>query len=319
MAGMTAASSIADALRSQAVAGVVEALFLNNEVMGEFPMREFTGGSTINVKMHYAGNSSVGTYSEGDAIGVAGSQSYLTAQWPEQHYKCKIQITGHARDYLRNGSNQAAFFDQIGMEFDRAMNDLVNQVSQDMLGSGQTAPIGLLGIVSSTGTVASLSRTTYTWFQSYQAAGGATTIAIADLDSAMYNSTDASYAGQVNEVWCSWKQRAKLKGAIGNIGTTASPVRIELNQNGAGPVTLNTGDVRDPMYYGGVEIKGKRNLSNSVFVGMTKPDFFIGRMRDWTVDQLGKVDDSDQFLVTGSFGLGCDNPKRSWKLTGFTA
>src|SRR6185503_20565990 len=113
MAGLTAASSIADALKSQAVAGIVESLFTNNEVMSEFPMIEFTGGSTINIKHHYAGNTSVGTYSEGDAIGAPGSQSYITAQWPEQHYKGVIQITGHARDYLRDGSNSAAFYNQI--------------------------------------------------------------------------------------------------------------------------------------------------------------------------------------------------------------
>jgi len=314
MAGLTAASSISDALKSQAVEGVVQSLFVNNEVMGEFPMRDFTGGSTINVKHHYAGNTSVIAYSEGDAAGVAGSQSYVTAQWPEQHYKCTIQITGHARDYLRNGSNEAAFYDQIQMEFDRGMDDIVDLVSTDMLGTGTTAPVGIQGIVDSAGTVAGLSRVTYSWFQAYETTGTGTTIAIGDLDSAMYNSSDVTYDGKVDEIWVSPKQLFKLKGVIGNPGTTASPYI-----KAADGTPINLGDARDAIPYGRAIIKSKRDLTNSVVVGLTKPDFFIGRARDWQVDPLAKTDDSDKFLVTGAFGLGNMNPKRSWKITGYTA
>ena len=105
-AGTAAGSSgsIQEALRTQAMAGVVESLFKNNEVLGRFgtPV-PFTGGSTLNVKHHYAGNASVGTYSEGDALGAPGSQSYLTASWPATYYRCQIQFTGHAQDQLLNG------------------------------------------------------------------------------------------------------------------------------------------------------------------------------------------------------------------------
>lgn len=318
MAGLTAANSIADALRTQAVMGVVEALFRNNEVMNEFPVRPFTGGSTINRKMHYAGNTSVGTYDEGDAIGAPGSQSYLTALWPEKHYKVVIQITGHARDYLRDGSAEAAFFDQISMETEKAFQDLVHAVSLDMLGAGTTAPIGIQGIVDSAGTVAGINRSTYTWFQSYESAGSSIVISTTDLNSAMYQSQDSTYAGQVNEIWTSWKQMYKYRESIGNAGVANGPVRVMM-PNGAGELALNAGAVTDRAFLGPNEIKPKRNLTNSIWLGLTKPDFFIGKMREWKVDQLAKVDDSDKFLITGSFGLGCDNPKRSWKLTGYTA
>lgn len=316
MAGLTAASSIADALRTQAVAGVVESLFRNDEVMSEFGMREFTGGSTINRKHHYAGNTSVDTYDEGDAIGVAGAQSYLTALWPEKHYKAVVQITGHARDYLRDGSNEAAFFDQIGMETDRAFADLVDRVSTDMLGTGTTAPVGIQGIVDSAGTVAGINRSTYTWFQAYEAAGSSTVISTTDLNSAMYQSSDATYAGQVSEIWTSPKQGYRYRESIGNAGVANSPIRII--QTGPGSMPVGSPAADDPLFLGGRQIKTKRNLTNSVWLGLTKIDFFIGRMRDWQVDALAKVDDSDKFLITGSFGLGNDNPKRSWKLTGYS-
>jgi hypothetical protein len=318
MAGVTAAASIADALKTQAVVGVVESLFRNNEVMGEFPMIPFTGGSTINIKQHYAGNTSVGVYSEGDAIGVAGSQSYITAQWPEAHYKGVMQITGHARDFTRNGSNEAVFFDQIAMESERIVNDMIHQISIDMLGTGLTSPVGIQGIVDSTGTIAGLSRATYTWFAAYEAASltSSTAIQVADIDSAMSQSQDQPYAGMVDEIWTSWHQQFKLKGAVGNVGVSNSPVRI-ISQ-GPGPQGINVGDVRDQMFVGSVPIKTKRNLDNSIWLGLTKADFFIGKMREFQVDELGKTDDSDKYLVTASFGLGNKNPKRSWKQTGYT-
>lgn len=312
-----AALTVENSLKTQAVAGVVEALFRNNEVMGEFPMRPFTGGGTINIKMHYAGNTSVGRYSEGDADGNAGTQSYLTAYWPEQHYRGQIGITGHAMDYTLNGSPVAVFFDQLGMEMERVYNDITDFISQDMLGTGLTAPVGLLGIVDSAGTIASLSRSTYTWFQSYETAGAATTIAASDLDNATYQNSDTTYAGKVDEIWTSWRQAAKLKGVMGNMGTTASPMRVIVG--GPGPVTLNTGSVTDDQFYGGVPIKKKHNLDSTVFVGMQKSDFFVGKMRDWQVRPLAFASDTYRFMVTCAFSLGCDNPKHNWKITTLTA
>jgi hypothetical protein len=316
MAGMTAAASIADALRSQAVVGVVDTLWRNNEVMGAFPMIPFTGGGTINVKMHYAGNDSVSSYDEGDAIGGAGSQSYLTAQWPEKHYRGVMQITGHARDYTLNGSNEAVFFDQVAAESTRIMQDLVNKISVDMLGTGTTAPVGIQGIIDSTGTVAGVSRTTYTWFGAYEAAASSTTIVVGDLDSATQNSTDAPYAGRVNQIWTSHLQARKYKTAYG-AGTTTSNVRVIIPAGG-GPVPVNQGSTNDDMFYGSAPIMRKRDLTSTIWLGLTMEDFFIGKMRDFTVKELGPTDDSDRFLITAAYGLGCRSPRRSWKKTGYT-
>ena len=310
---MTAALSIADALKSQAVAGVTEALFRNSEVISEFPIIPFTGGSTINVKMHYAGNASVKSYVEGDAPGVAGSQSYLTALWPETHYWGVVGITGHAIDYTLNGSNEAVFYNQVAMEMSRIMPDITHQMSLDMLGTGQTAPIGIQGIVSSTGTIAGINRATFTWFAAYQVAGAATTIAASDLDLAMFNSSDATYAGMVSEIWTSWKQSAKLKIVLGNAGVANNSIVVQNGQQVA------IADVRDPQYYGSTVIKKKRNLTNSIFLGLTKEDFFIGQIRGWTVEPLARVDDSQRYLVTCGYSLGCRNPKRSFKVDTLTA
>jgi len=323
MAGVTAAAasgavgSIQDALRQQAMSGVVESLFKNNEVLGNFgPPTPFTGGSTLNVKHHYAGNASVGTYSEGDALGAAGSQSYLTAQWGAAYYRAQIQFTGHAQDQLLNGSLETAFFDQLGLEFTMAAEDLVDRVSTDCLGTGLTAPVGIQGIVDSSGTIAGLNRSTYSWFQAYEVVGGTTTVAISDLDGAMQNSSDSDYAAQITEIWTSWKQVNKLKGIIGNPGTANNSIRMDPSQPN---MSLNTGSIVNGIKYGNIDIKPIRDLTNSIFLGLTMPTFFLGRMREWRVDPIAKTDDSSKFLLTGAWGLGCRNPKKNWKVTTLTA
>lgn len=318
MAGVTAASSISDALKTQALPDVQEALFKNDEVIGRFgaPI-PFTGGSTLNVKMHYAGNASVSTYSEGDAIGSPGSQSYLTASWPCAYYRAQIQFTGHAQDQLLNGNPDAVFYNQLALEFTMASEDIRDKLSTDLLGTGLTAPVGVQGIVDSAGTIAGLNRSTYSWFQAYENSGGTTTVAISDLDGAMQNSSDADYAAQIDQIWTSWKQLNKLKGVIGNPGTSNNSVRIMLDQNNGG--MLNTGSILNGIKYGNIDIVPIRDLTNSIFLGLTMSTFFLGRMRDWRVDPIAKTDDSSKFLLTGAWGLGNRNPKKNWKVTTLTA
>jgi hypothetical protein len=319
MAGVSAASSISDALRDQRVEGVVQSMFRNNEVLGEFPSRDFTGGATINITHHYAANTSVSTYEEGDAVGQAGSQSYISAQWPCQYYKGIVSITGHARDQLKGGDPQAAFYDQIGMEMQRIIPDMIHKISTDMLGTGLTAPVGIQGIVDSAGTIANLSRSTYTWFQAFEAASltSSTAITVNDIDYAMASSADDPYEGNVNEIWTSWHQLQKYKAAVGNAGVANAPVRINA-PNGAGALAFNVGDVRDGGFVGNTPIRPKKGLTNSIWLGLTKETFFIGDMRNWTVEQLAKNDDSEKFLITRALGLGCIDPRRNWKLTGYT-
>jgi hypothetical protein len=317
--GVSAAASITDALRDQRVEGVVESLFRNNEIIGEFQPRSFTGGATINITHHYAGNTSVSTFDEGDAVGQAGSQSYLTAAWPAQYYKGVISITGHAKDQLRNGDPQAAFYDQIGMEMERIIPDMIHKISTDMLGTGLTAPVGIQGICDSAGTIAGLSRTTYTWFQAFEGSSltSSTAVTVNDLDYAMASGADDPYEGNVSEVWTSWLQMRKYKAAIGNAGVANAPIQMPVPM-GPGTGGPNAGDVRNGGWLGTTPIKPKRGLTNTIWLGLTKSTFFVGDMRSWQVDPLAKNDDSDRFLVTRAVGLGCSDPRKNWKMTGYS-
>lgn len=311
MAGVVAAV-ITDALRSQAGPGIIDTTFRNDEVMQLFPTRPLTGGATYNRKMQYGSNSSVGRYSEGDSIGVAGSQSYLTAQWPVSYYKVKYQITGHARDQLKSGNPGAVFFNQLELEFTTGMKDLVDFIAQDFLGTGTSAPVGIQGIVDSTGTIAGVARATYAWFAAYEGSNGST-IALVDLDLAERTSRDANYAGNFNEYWTSWKQVQKYKGVVVNAGQANSPIRLN------DPTGISLPGVSSPMTIGGRTIRPIRDLTDSIWMGVQTDTLFCGVQRDFTTYAMGRTDDSDQFMTTVAVGLGCDDPRRNWKMTGYTA
>ncbi len=314
MAGVTAASSIDAATKTQAIAGLVDTTFRNSEVLGRFNLRPDTGGTTLNRKMQYGKNTSVTRYVEGDAAGAPGSQSYVTAQWPFTYYKVVVQITGHARDTLNNGNPQAAFFDQFAQEFEKGMADVIDLASTDALGTGLVSPVGIQGICDSAGTIAGLDRNTYTWFQAYETTGSGTTVTLADIDAADRFSRDADYASSYDQVWVSPKQIQKARGAIGLAGSANNSIRIMSGNNSIDLQGNSSG-----ITYAGRPLTPIRDLDNSIFLGVQTGDLFMSWRRQMKVDLLGKTDDSDKWLITMAFGIGADNPKHFWKITGYSA
>ena len=93
-------------------------------------------------------------------------------------------------------------------------------------------------------------------------------------------------------------------------------VRIDIGGDGG---MLNTGSFLNGIKYGRTEIVPIRDLTNSIFLGLTMSTMGLGRMREWRVDPIAKTDDSSKFLLTGAWGLFCRNPKKNWKMTGYSA
>lgn len=310
MAGMTAADSITAASRTQAFTELQESVFYNNELFKLFEHVPMTGGATFNVKHHTTGVAAT-RYNEGDAAGVPGSQTYATASHPVAYYKRVIQITGHARDQLRNGSLGAAFFDQVALEGTTAMKEVVDLATTDMLGSGTTSPVGLQGLIDSTGTVAGIARSSNTWFAAYEVAIAGGTIALTDFDIVWANVHDAEYASPgIDLILTSWTQIRKVKGLGLNFGTS-NP--FGLNST-TGNVDLGLGYTG--LSYAGAPFIPMRDLTNSVYLFLVRNEVKINVQRGMTVDPLAKTDDSDKFMMTWAGGISVLNPKHHGKLTG---
>lgn len=313
MAGVTAANGVIDAAtKTQAFGGVVDTTFRNAEVLGRFHLRPDTGGSTFNRKVAYGLNTSVVRYVEGDAAGAPGAQSYATAQWPFTYYKCTVQFTGHARDQLNNGNPQAAFFDQLAMEFTSGSKDMIDKASTDALGAGLTSPVGIQGIADDAGSLAGLDRATYTWWKAYENTSS-TTVTLADIDTFDQVSRDADYASNYDQVWCGPKQIRKLRGAIVLAGQANNSIKID----SGGTIKLSSNG--DGIMYGSSPFVPIRDLDNSIMIGVPSSELFLIWRRQMQVELLGKTDDSDKYLITMALCIGADNPKHFWKLTGLTA
>jgi len=314
MAGVTAASSLTAALKTQAMPVLQEAVFRNNEVFNLFAHDTMTGGATYNVKMNSGVNDSVSTYTEGQAIGDPGSQTYSTAAWPMAYYKAVAQVTGHARDYLRNDSPEAAFFPQIMLEIQKAMEDCVDLASTDMLSTGTTAPVGIQAIVDDTSDVAGLTRATDTWFASSENAIAGSVLAITDLDIIQQDCMDADNAAKP-DLWLTSHKQVRTAAALGWRPTTAfsTPIVRQDTPFGGG---IDIGFNPMTMSWAGFPVIPVRDLTNSIWLLLQHDTWRIVTMREWDVVELAKTDDSDKWLITGAFGLACLNPMKNGKVTG---
>lgn len=315
MAGLVA-SGLTAALKTQAFAELQESVFYNDEVFGLFPLVEMTGGTTWNVKHHYAANSSIRTYSEGDAAPIPGTESYITANWPVAYYQGVIQITGHVRDQLRNGNPGAEFFPQIALELQNLVKGIVDKASTDMLSTGLTAPVGIQGIVDNAGTIAGLSRATYSWFQAIENAIAGASLAVTDLDICQQQVMDAENAGRP-DMWLTSHKQVRLAANFG-----FRPTNGALGSTNPGSMTYVNGQPIDlgfnplAMTWAGKPVIPLRDLTNSVWLLVQRDTMRIIVNRDITVDPLAKTDDSDKFMVTASYGLACTQPKFNGKVTG---
>ncbi len=328
MAGLTAASGLAAALRTQAAGELMDEVFRYQDLLRRFDTAPWMGGSTWDVKHHYAGNT-VSSYSEGDPPPTAVAQSYATAQWPETHYHGTVKITGHAMDYTRNGSDAAVFFDIISAELVETMKDLASKVEYDCLGSGLGtggSPVGILGIVDSTWTIAGLDRATYTWFASIENAGAATTLAIGDMDKLVEeltsNKTSAGVAipgrpAKPNIGFMEHKQMRKCRNIGFLPGSNSTQVSVSV-ANGQAP-TVQLGFNTEVLYYSGIPFYPVLGFSQSDIVAGERETMKLLVCRNWKVDTLGKADDSDTQYITGAFGLANKRPRTWGKITTLTA
>lgn len=325
MAGLTAASGLAAALKTQAFSELQDEVFRYNQFLQYFETVPWMGGSTYNTKHHYSGNT-VSTYSEGDPPPTAVAQSYATAQWPEAHYQVTVKITGHAMDYTKNGSDAAVFFNIIANELIESMKDAASKVESDALGSGITSPVGILGIVDSSGTIAGLDRATYTWFASIENSGAATTLAIGDMDKLVEeltsNKTSAGVAipgrpARPNIGFMEHKQMRKCRDIGFLPGSSSTQVSVGV-ANGQAP-TVQLGFNTEVLYYAGIPFHPITGFSQSDIVAGERETIKLAVCRDWRVDTLGKADDSDTQLITGAFGLICKRPRTWGKITTLTA
>jgi len=147
---------------------LIDAIGRKSALLGLFPRTFQVGGSAIEWRVNYAGNTSAGSYGDGDSPTVAGKQAYLKASLAWRYNRVQIRVSRQAMEQA--AGNVSLIGDIYQNEIDLGTADLIDtmetQVMSDGTGNGSKDITGIQIAVSASGTYAGILRSTYTWWQS---------------------------------------------------------------------------------------------------------------------------------------------------------
>lgn len=132
---MFVATEVAKLIRERFGPAFIETL-RRDTVFGNIvePKKETFQEKDIRWKINYAGNSSVGSYTELDHFGTAGEQAYETAILDWKLNKVVIRVTGLAQALSQS---QNSIINAIATETEQAMRDLKRQINLQLLADGE--------------------------------------------------------------------------------------------------------------------------------------------------------------------------------------
>jgi hypothetical protein len=250
--------------------------------------------------VHYGGNSSTVTYSEGDARPAAGNELYATAQlaYSTGYKMTTYKMTGHAQDAAKNG-----YFNAAMAEAEGALKQHNHAVEELLISQLESA-------IDSSGSYAGLTRSTYK-MASYEAAIGGS-LAISNLDT-MYETLQAVEIGANLEQHVILAPTSTI-GEYNDVaaGTGAGDPLILSNTEGE---TLDGGRFKFVQKYNGnpfVRIEGM-TAGGLLYVDPNQVKRVV--QRPVQVDVIAKVDDSQEYMITSSEIIAVHNPRVCGKLT----
>ena len=181
------------------------------------PQKVDTNEKDLQWKINYAGNSSVGSYSENDSLGTAGEQAYTTASLDWALNKGKIRVSGLAQR-ISEGTN--SIINALTQESESVLKDLKRNINLQLLSDGVGNLNGVRPELDATGkditgiqaaiddgsavtTYAGVDRSTNMWWRSYVLDNGGTLRSLTEaLMFQIYNEI-ATREGQVTHILCS--------------------------------------------------------------------------------------------------------------------
>jgi hypothetical protein len=246
--------------------------------------------------LKYADNASTTTFTEGQAASAAGSVSYAKPllAYSGGFRRTMVQVTGHARDYNKNGYEDAVMM-ELESGFERHMKAIE--------AAGCTA---LEAAIDADGTVYGLTRAS-TNTASYEASIG--TPALPDL-STMWNTLASGTIGMD-------MTRARILSQIGVLQTYVNTMTPAANR----PLNYTAGGaIEGSNTAGGVTFNRRPwdiipDMTSTVLLMIDPAYLKRVVLRDVTVEEYAKTDDSQTWALTSAEILVYENPRYAGKLT----
>jgi hypothetical protein len=278
----------------------VEALNTNTFLLTRIQQK--TGvGEGVRWPVRYAGNTSAGSYAEGDSGAGAGNQGFKKAFLTWKLNKVEVEVSGLAQAI---GDNGGMIVPALRTELDLGLSDVRGNINTQLMsdGAGNSGKdiTGLFAAIADTGTYAGLDRGTYTWWKSYVNANGGTPRNLTEELMRDVKTTVEARGGRVNAIYTGSKQWY----AYGDI------LRTERRQ--VNPTTL-TGGYQALDFEGVPLIKVPGYDTNRMdFVDEDLLEYVV--LKDFEAKPMAKTKDSDVIWVTHYSQLVCRNPYRMGSL-----
>jgi hypothetical protein len=147
---------------------VTNNIALLNRLRSKDNVNSFSGGRTIVQELEYAENSTYMRYSGGEALNVAASDVFTSAEFDIK--QCAVAIVVNGLELLQN-SGKEKVIDLLEARIKNAEKTMLNNLSSDCYSDGtasggkQVGGLQLLVSDAGTGTVGGINSSTYTFWQ----------------------------------------------------------------------------------------------------------------------------------------------------------
>jgi len=281
-----------------------------NLLVSQGLMRPPSGGTPLKWAVQYATSTGAEIFVENQAMGADSSRTLAQASLSPFYLRVPVAVTGHVLDQVAEGG---AFEDIAQAELANAVRDLYVLLESTLLGSTQDR--GIASIVDATGTYAGLAAASYTtWASAETAVGGALTAAV--MEDAHETLRAAPHNGMASAILCAPNQVTNYLRIMGP-SASSTPTRLMLPQQGG----VDIGMLRAQPSFNGTPLVSINGITSAEMYWLDFTDGGIGfeTIRDLKVEQLAKVNDNTQWVVSMGGALKVSKRNKHLKLTGITA
>ena len=287
----------------------VEALYTNTFLLRRIQQKQ-GAGEGARWPVRYAGNTSAGSYAEGDTGAGAGNQGFKKAFLTWKLNKVEVEVSGLAQAV---GDNGGMIVPALRTELDLGLSDVRGNINTQLMsdGSGNSGKdiTGLFAAISDTGTYAGLDRGTYTWWKSYVSANAGTPRALTEELMRDVKSTVEARGGRIGAIYAGSKQWY----AYGDL------LRVERRQYT--PYVVNQVQTPNGLTggYQALDFEGIPLIKVPGY-SQTRMDFVDEELleyvvlKDFEAKPMARTKDSDVIWVTHYSQLVCRNPYRMGSL-----
>lgn len=311
MAGATT-TTLSTAIQTIFAPQMRKTFYEGTPLMRLLGIRPSLGGDSHDWQVNYAGNAGR-AYSEGDAPAAAGNQSFANLSLSHSNFDNTVQISGHARDALKNG-----YFKGVEKEMMGGISGLMHTIETAMVTQ-------FIAAINDDATYAGQTRTTV-HTDSHVVEAGSAALTLAML-SEMYETLalDPRAVEYNNPLEYAIISSQEQQTAYTEVGTGIMYVGDDESTGPNFPYStmstdqvLDAGKLKHNIRYNGIPWFVVPTMTNT-YVFLTKMvDTWIEESRSLTIDPLGKIDDTDRWLLTWGGVLVHEDPYRASRIEALT-